>query len=173
MSNPKKNVATKFCPPPVCNGKQKQSNISTGVHERCECVAWNFHGSSHCLGEMLRCRAGSRGSGFFCRPIFTQRGLGSYSSTKNMVVATQIFVIFTPKHGEDQPNLTVAYFFWWVETFNHQLQKKPGYRWRGGNLGQHVDKTTRPIEWSTWELDEAGWGLESFLDVVKPGLCWL
>ena len=36
---------------------------------------------------------------------------------KNWVVATQIFFIFTPKFGEDEPNLT-SIFFKGVETTN-------------------------------------------------------
>ena len=34
---------------------------------------------------------------------------------------TQIFFMFTPKIGEDEPNLTVRIFFRWVGWFNHQL----------------------------------------------------
>ena len=39
------------------------------------------------------------------------------SQQKNWVVATQIFFIFTPKIGEDEPILT-SIFFKWVETTN-------------------------------------------------------
>lgn len=58
---------------------------------------------------MLRCRAGSRGSGFFAVRSSLKGGLILFTY-KN----TQLFVIFTPKHGEDQPNLTVAYFIRWA-----------------------------------------------------------
>ena len=41
-----------------------------------------------------------------------------FPATKNWVVATQIFFIFTPKLGEDEPILTSIFFKWGC--FNHQ-----------------------------------------------------
>ena len=84
---------------------------------------------------------------------------------------TQLFVIFTPKHGEDQPNLTVAYFIRWAGkpqmggNVQPPTTEKPRYSWKGRG-GQHVKKTGRPIELNLG-LD-VSWGLE----ISRCGEAW-
>ena len=63
-------------------------------------------------------------SGGFCLPSCWPSAsiFGHPGKIACWVVVSNIFLMFTPKMGEDEPNLTFAYFSdgW----FNHQLEKE-------------------------------------------------
>ena len=44
--------------------------------------------------------------------FYARRGFSTCSIARTRLVATQIFFIFTPKFGEDEPNLTCICFTW-------------------------------------------------------------